>query len=320
MIRLLALVVISMVANVDVIASPYFGDSQPLVQPSDEPWNPQEMLSTIQTYIAWGSPEGKPMPDCKAFDSAFFGNKTWRSPFVVPGGFVIFEIEKYCNGLAENLTWHSGRLEAGNFVYPLYYGLRDPRPYKVAFVWAAVGESVSYRDVLGLKRYNFTIISTMQFYNETAIFIGEDIFWPESNGEVPDVLMTMINQYMSFTDGDCNKFPEIFQDKYGLIQPSGSDDVFGTAEIVRYCDEMRYKWTSYTYRLHDVTFSVSTYNGLVDNVAFTWTRTGVYLDEVRTDEIMTELNIYQDDTPLKDLRIGSAYDFFQPPPGPPIAK
>ncbi|XP_062520757.1 uncharacterized protein LOC134195699 [Corticium candelabrum] len=303
----LTLIILSVTVNVEVTAFTHHS----VTQSRDEPWNPQTMLLTIQSYVAWGSPDGQLMPDCEAFDAIFTGNKTWESPFVVPYGFAMIDIEKYCKELAQNITWHSGKLETGNVVYPLYYGQTDTKPYRVAFVWNAIGES-SYREIFGLKQYDFTIVSTVQFYNETAIFTGKDIFWPQSQGDVPDVLMTMINQYISFMQGDCTKYLDLW-DKYGYIQPSGSDGFYGTDNILSYCSKMMYEWSSYTYHLHDVTFSVFSYTGVINEVAFTWTRTGLHLGEVRTDEVMTELYLFQDNTPLKTLKISSSTEYFQPP-------
>lgn len=280
-------------------------------QSKDEPWNPQLMLETVQTYVTWGSSEGTVMPDCSRFDDIFFLNKTWMSPFAVPNGYVIFYIEKSCKELEENLTWHSGSLEAGHYVYPFYYG-QDTRPYRVAFVWTAVGSS-NYRQIFGLKNYDFTIISTFQLFNETAVILGKDIFWPESKEEVPETITTMIQQYMSLMDGDCKKFPELFWEDYGSISPSGSSDgFFGTKGLTAYCEKMMYEWSSYVYHLHHVTYSVSIYNDEINEVAFTWTRTGLHMGEVRTDEVLTEFSLQVDDTPFKAVKISTAYDFFQP--------
>ena len=277
----------------------------------DAQWDPQEMLETIQTYVAWGSPDGNLMPDCSRFDGIFFGNKSWVSPFAVPTGYVILEIEKSCKELSENLTWHSGALEAENYIYPFYYEGSTDRPFRVAFVWTAIG-GASYREMFGLKEYDFSVISTIQFYNETAMFMARDIFWPGGKNHVPDTILSMVSQYVSFLDGDCKKFPELFWEDYGSISPSGSTEYFGSKELTSYCDKMMYEWKTYFHHLHDITYSVSPYDNTVSEVAFTWTRTGLHLGQVRSEEVLTEFDLLADNTPLKLLKISGATEYFQP--------
>lgn len=277
---------------------------------TDVHWDPQQMLDTIQTYVAWGSRNGNLMPDCSRFDGVFFGNKSWISPFAVPNGYVILEIEKSCKDLSENLTWHSGSLEAGNYVYPFYYEGSTDRPYRVAFVWKATG-GASYREMFGLKEYDFSVISTIQLYNETAMFLAQDIFWP-GDKTIPDTITSMISQYMSFLDGDCKKFPEIFWEEYGSVSLSGSPGYFGPKELTVYCDKMMYEWNPYFHQLHDITFSVGPYDSVVSEVAFTWTRTGLYLGKVRSEDVLTVFDLLTDNTPLKSLKISEATEYFQP--------
>lgn len=312
----LPLFIITVTFALDVKARhrPSFTLGQLQPQPKDEPWNPELTLETIETYIAWGSLGGALTPNCSRFDAIFFEKRTWVGPFAVPNGYVVSDIEESCTELAENISWHGGSLEAGSYIYPFYYE-QSTRPYKVGFVWTAVGAS-NYREIFGLKNYDFTIISSLQFYNDTAIFMAYDFFWPESKNEVPDSITTMIEQYMSLMDGDCKTFPQMFWKDDGAISPSGSkQDFFGLKGVTAYCDMMMYEWSSYVYHLHHVTYSVSRNEdvNVVDKVFFTWTRTGLHLGVVRTDEVLSELSLLaDDDSPLKALKIAVAYDYFQP--------
>lgn len=286
------------------------------VRPSSETWISREqldensLLATVERYIAWGSAEGTLMPDCDRFAHLFGPNGSWISPFAVPNGYTILEVEKTCNELIENLTWHSASLTAGKHLYPFYN--QDRKLERVAFGWRAVGASKSYREFFKRKEYDFAILSTLTLYNETTLFNGNDISWPYSEGTTPPELLKLIDGYVMFQNGDCKEFPGIFWRKFGPVVLSGGGDYFESQQLSEYCYKMLADWSTYIYHIHSVSYSVSGYTGVVDRMAFTWSRTGIYKGLTRTENVLTVFSITMDDTPAKQLTIDDSTEFFDP--------
>lgn len=139
------------------------------------------ILEIVENYISWGSSSGKEMPDCTQFQSIFGVNRTWESPFTA-SEFYAYDIEKACQQLAQNLSWHAASLEPGDYLYPFYTPRWGQNMWQVAFVWSAVGGANGWSEVLKLKEYDFKIITTLWFQiypnNVSYIFRAADIFWP----------------------------------------------------------------------------------------------------------------------------------------------
>ena len=230
-----------------------------------------------------------------------------------------YDIDKTCQQqLAMNLSWHAASLQEGQYLYPFYTPRNSYIFWKVGFVWNAVGESNSFREVFNRKQYDFTIITTLWFQiyppnNVSYIFNAADIFWPDTEGKLPTVLEELVDNYVSFLGGDCKTWAELFWSDVGMVTVSGDDtEYFGPAELTDYCSKMVYMWSSYVHNIHDRSYSADGYSKTIDHVAFTWTRTGLYQGRVKTDQILTVFDIVYDKTPTADLKISSAVDYLMP--------
>lgn len=189
--------------------------------------------------------------------------------------------------------------------------------------WIAVGAAQAWSDLLGFKEYDFRVITTLwlQIYPDKVsyIFVASDFFWPRAGSTFPSPLKELVDKYVSFLDGDCKTWAGLFYKDVGMVTVSGEDkEYFGPAGVMEYCSKMVYTWNPYVFNVHHMSYSVENYSGKVNHVAFTWTRTGVYLGTVRTDEVLTVFSLRLDDSPTEDLKISSADNFFQPPPPPPL--
>lgn len=271
------------------------------------------MLETVQNYISWGSSEGELLPQCSHFASIFYGNKSWLSPFVYPSGFVSGPVEESCEILARNLTWHSGSLNPGDYIYPLYAPGNEKKLFRIGFVWTAIGQSSYFREVFGHKAYNYTIMTSMLVHNETAIIIGNDLFYPPANNTVPDDITKLIARFLSFLEGDCKRFQDLFWNDHCFVSQSGLKDEYWDSDgLTAYCERMMFEWSEYVYKVHHVTYTVSRYSPYIEDVVFTWTRTGVYRGKVTTNEILTDMGIMMGDGPVPEIKISAFYNYFEP--------
>jgi hypothetical protein len=284
--------------------------------PTAHPTPDAKILETVETYISWGSSSGKTMPDCDRFMSVFGVNRTWASPFT-GSEFYVYDVQKSCKQLAQNLSWHAASLEAGNYLYP-FYTQNSNYMWKIGFVWTAVGGANGWSTVLNLQEYNMEIITTLWFQvypdNVSYIFMANDLFWPTAGPAFPVELKDMVDSYVSFLGGDCKTWSQLFWLDVGMVTVSGDDtEYFGPTQLTEYCSKMVYMWSSYVHNVHHMTYSVDNYSGKVNYVAFTWTRTGVCEGKVRTDEVLTVFEVQPDKTPTEDLKISTATEYFQPP-------
>ncbi|XP_062520974.1 uncharacterized protein LOC134195896 [Corticium candelabrum] len=294
-------------------------NNEPVEAPRS-PWPRPDaaVMETVQTYISWGSSAGQATPDCKRFLATFGANRSWESPFT-SNEFMEYDIEGACNRLAMNLSWRVASLDAGQYLYPLYSQHLGMESYwKVGFVWNAVGGAKNLSHVFNRKEYNFTIITVLwlQVYpnNKSYIFNAVDVFWPDAEATFPTTLTNMVDNYVSFLGGNCKTWAELFWRDVGMVTVSGEDTgYYGPTGLTEYCSKMVYMWSSYVHDVDDMSYSVDIYSSTVEKVAFTWTRTGVYLGRVRTDEILTVFYIRSAPTPKADLKIFIAWDFLQPP-------
>jgi hypothetical protein len=275
-----------------------------------------DLLRTAKTYISWGSSEGKKLPDCAQFQSVFGVNRTWESDFT-GSEFFVNDVEFTCQHLAKNISWHIGELTAGNYLYP-FYTQGNTKMWKLGFAWTAVGVAKEGLEVLHFKEYNFKIISTLwlQVYpnNVSYIFVASDYFWLKAGSIFPTPLKNIIDNYTSYFGGNCKTWAELFLRDIGMVTVSGENkEYFGPTQLTEYCSKMVYTWNQYIHNIHHMTYSVDYYSGNVDNVAFTWTRTGLYLGRVRTDEVLTVFRFRPGETPPDNLKIFTADNYFQPP-------
>lgn len=272
-------------------------------------WNPTAFEELVQTYVSWGSMPGKEMPDCSSFDMLFTGNKTWISPFAVPDGLAIFDIQKTCKLLAQNLTWHSGALTPGNYIYPFYSGSQDVQ--FAGFVWTAAGSASEFETFFGRKEYDFKVLSVLEPDNSDHIYLAKDSFWPEGNGEPPETVKTLVTQYASLMGGDCKKFPSLFGTENRYVAVSGDGHRYeGTEELTAYCNMLMSSWTEYVYKIDHVSYGVGTHGNEINYVAFTWMRIGLYKGEAKTQLLLTEMGI-ESESPVPEIRIGGAFDYFE---------
>jgi hypothetical protein len=268
------------------------------------------LQKVVEAYVSWGSLPGKEHPNCSSFDELFTGNKTWISPFAVPNGLAEFDVAKTCNMLAQNLSWHSGSLTAGNYVYPFYNGSHEVE--FAGFVWTAAGGASEFETFFGRQEYNFQILSVLQpEANGKAIYLAKDSFWPVGNGEPPAAVRTLVDQYASLVGGDCNKFPDLFGKENRYVAVSGNNHRFeGTAELVSFCNMVMSSWTEYVTQIDHVSYGVSTHDNEVNYIAFTWMRMGLYKGETRTLLLLTEMGV-ENEAPTQTLKISGAFDYFE---------
>ena len=273
-------------------------------------WNPKAFQDLVNLYVAWGSSAGKELPNCQEFDQLFAGNKTWISPFALPNGLAVSDIVKSCKDLAENLTWHSGSLTAGNYIYPFYSASHDVQ--FAGFVWTAAGGASEFEKFFGLQQYDFQILTVMEpAMGGESIYLAKDSFWPAANGSVPDSVTTLAHQYASLMGGDCNKFPDLFGKENRYVAVSGGDHHYeGTEELISYCQEMVSEWTKYIYKIDHVSYTVTPPRNETNYVAFTWMRMGLYKGIAKSQQLLTEMGIENED-PIPEIKIGGAFDYFE---------
>ena len=214
----------------------------------------------------------------------------------------VLDVEKTCKMLAQNLSWHSGSLTAGNYIYPFY---RASLELKFAgFVWAAAGGASEFETFFSRQEYSFQVLSVLEPEGDgKAIYLAKDSFWPEGNGEPPAGVKTLVNQYASLMGGDCKKFPVLFDKENGYIAVSGDDIPYrGTTELISFCEVVMAQWAKYVYH---VSYGVnSTHDNEINYVAFTWMRKG----KAKTQLLLTEMGI-ESEAPLQELKIGGAFDY-----------
>ncbi|XP_062520951.1 uncharacterized protein LOC134195877 [Corticium candelabrum] len=287
----------------------------PGVSPSGFPSHNDDLHKAVQTYITWGSTSGKPAADCNRFLSIFAYNRTWASPFAGTQ-FFSYDVDKSCQQLNNNLSWHVASQPAGNYLYP-FYDRQVSSIWQVAFTWRAVGGANEWSKVLTFKQYDFEIITTLWFQrydnNVSYVFAAKDFFWPAAGDAFPDPLRAMVEKYASFLGGDCSRWAELFLTEVASIGVSNGT-FYGPSQIKRYCSRMMSMWSSYVFTTRQMSYSVNPYTESVENVGFTWTRTGVREERVCSEEVLTLLTVQPDDSPTRDLKISTAMEYFQPSP------